>query len=62
MSIADRFVTQFMPGWMRREKQAASAVKPLVKSGVSRSRPMAPKPVTAFKPKPLNPDQYSTHL
>ncbi|RFC69145.1 MULTISPECIES: hypothetical protein [Mesorhizobium] len=61
MSIADRFVTEFMPTWLRRQKHPALAIKPTPKKAVRRQQ-VASKPTIAFKPKPLNPEQYSTHL
>ncbi|MGC4025229.1 MAG: hypothetical protein QM744_08805 [Mesorhizobium sp.] len=61
MSIADRFVTEYMPAWLRKHKVEAIAKAPSAKKIVRRQSATS-KPTVAFKPKPVNPEQYSTHL
>jgi hypothetical protein len=62
MSVADRFVTEYMPTWLRRHKKPEAAISPATTKKVVRRPALAPRPTVAFKPKPLNPEQYSTHL
>lgn len=61
MSIADRFVTELMPSWLRKQKHPAMAITSNTKK-VVRRQAATPRPTVAFKPKPVNPEQYSTHL
>lgn len=61
MSIADRLVSEFMPIWMRRHKDQPVALSPKPKK-TTRRQSLTPRPTVAFKPKPVNPERYSTHL
>jgi len=61
MSIADRFVTEFMPAWLRKHKDQTISADVTAKK-IVRRQAVTPKPTVAFKPKPVNPERYSTHL
>lgn len=61
MSIADRFVTEYMPAWLNRNKKPEGVAPSKVRKSVRRTA-FTPRPTVPFKPKPVNTDQYSTHL
>ena len=62
MSVADRFVTEYMPAWLRGQKKPEAVIPASKPRKVTRRPALAPRPTEAFKPKPLNPEQYSSHL
>lgn len=60
-SIAGRFVSELRSVWFRGNRKAPENTAPAAKNMVRRTV-MRPKPSAPFKPKPVNPDQYSSHL
>ena len=61
MSVADRFVTEYVPAWLRSYRKPEPVVPSSKPRKIKRREALAPRPTVAFKPK-LNPEQYSTHL